>query len=222
MAVTYVSRRNVVGVLLAGGKSQRMGKDKALLEFRGAPMAAWCAAALAQCAPTLIVSSATATHARAVARAVADSWPKFTVMRGVQVFEAVDQTADAGPLGGLVTAWKSCEAPWSVVSACDTPLVPAEFYRRAVSMLEEHHAVAPQLERPEPLVSAWRRSEALAAAGPLMIQRAGPHMLLERVHARLVLEPELRAWGIDPRLLASANSPQALGRLEALASGSEG
>lgn len=218
--MTHVARKGAVGILLAGGKSERMGADKALVDFAGAPMAAWCAAALAECAPTLLVSSADERHARQVARAVSGAWPKFTVLRGVQVEPVVDAVADRGPLAGLVAGLGARpDAPFAVVSACDTPLVPAEFYRRAASLLDGSPAVAPTLERPEPLTSAWRPGPALDAARPLLEEGRGPHRLLAVVGARLVGREELAAWGLDPARFGSANTPAALGDLLALARG---
>jgi len=211
--VAHVARSRVVGVLLAGGRSERMGADKALLDFAGQPMAAWCAAALAQCAPTILVSSADERHAREVARAVTGAWPRFTVLRGVAVEPVADEVRGKGPLAGFVAAFGRSDAPHAVVSACDTPLVPPEFYRRAVSLLSEAPAIAPGLDRPEPLVSAWRRDAALAAARPLLEDGRGPHRLLEALGARLVGADEIRAWGLDPADFASANTPGALARL---------
>jgi molybdopterin-guanine dinucleotide biosynthesis protein A len=215
--MTHVQRKRVVGVLLAGGKSERMGTDKALLDFAGAPMSAWCAAALASCAPTILVSSATERHARTVARVVSSAWPAFTVLRGVAFEPVADAAPDKGPLSGLVSAFERSGAEYAVMSACDTPLVPAEFYRRAVALLEDAPAVAPTLERAEPLISAWRRAEALAAARPLLAEGRGPHRLVEALRARLVPREEITAWGLDPRHFASANTPEALAALLALA-----
>lgn len=215
--MTHVARRLVAGILLAGGKSQRMGRDKALLDFEGAPMIAWCAAALAECAPMLIVSSSSGSHAAAAARAVADGWPRFTVLRGVDVETVVDAPGSKGPLAGLAAALEHARAEHLVVSACDTPLVPAAFYRSAVDLLKEFEAVAPQLEAPEPLISAWRREPALAAARELLPAGRGPRALLERLDARFVPRTEIQGWGLDPRKFASANTPTALGALLALA-----
>src|SRR5690242_7560613 len=120
-----------------------MGSDKALLDFDGAPMIAWCAAALAECGPSLVVSSSDAVHAARCARAIQGAWPRFTVLRGVRVETAVDAPGAAGPLAGLSAALSAAEAPRVVVSACDTPLVPALFYRKALGFLDEFEAVAP-------------------------------------------------------------------------------
>ncbi|HEY6051012.1 MAG TPA: hypothetical protein VIZ58_07165, partial [Thermoanaerobaculia bacterium] len=118
---------------------------------------------------------------------------------------------------GLASAWARAAAKKVVVSACDTPLVPAEFYRRALGFLPEFDAAAPQLEASEPLISAWVREPALAAAKKIVSERRGPHSLLPLLRTRLIPASEIVSWGLDPAHFASANTPQALERLLALA-----
>lgn len=194
-----------------------MGADKALIDFAGAPMISWCAAALAESAPSLIVSSSSEQHAALCARAIADAWPRFTVLRGVKVETAVDEATGAGPLAGFVAGLAAARSDQVVVSACDTPLVPAEFYRRAVSLLDGAEAVAARLDEVEPLISAWRREPALTAARTQLEQGRGPRALFETLNARFVTTPELAGWGVDPARLASADTPEALARLRTLA-----
>jgi molybdopterin-guanine dinucleotide biosynthesis protein A len=214
--VAHVARRQVTGLLLAGGKSVRMGTDKALMDFEGAPMAAWCAAALAECAPNIVVSSASENHANRCVRAIADAWPSFTVLRGVRFVTAVDRVPEAGPLAGLAAGLEHAATEQVVVSACDSPLVPAEFYRRSLALLHDAEVVAPHLEQPEALISAWRRAPALAAALRLLPTGRGPRALLDVLKARLVQADELRAWGVDPARMVSANTPIAMETLRAL------
>ncbi len=215
--VAHVARRKVQGILLAGGQSSRMGSDKALLEFDGVPMVVWCAAALAECAPSLVVSSSSAVQAARCARALESAWPRFTVLRGVRVETVVDAPGTRGPLAGLTAALGVCSAPSVVLSACDTPLVPALFYRRALGFLGPFEAAAAALEAPEPLISAWARAPALAVASELIGAGKGPRAVLERLRARLIAADEMVSWGIAPEQLRSANTPEALQGLLALA-----
>lgn len=215
--VAHVARKPVTGILLSGGKSTRMGDDKALLDFCGAPMIVWCAAALAECAPTLLVSSSSAAHAEACSRALVDAWPRFPVLRGVKVKTVVDEEGREGPLAGFLAALERTSTASAVLSACDTPLAPAALYRREVGLLGEFEAVAPALEAPEPLLSAWQVEPARRAARSLAAEGRGPRALLETLRARLVDRGELGAWGIEPALIASANTPESLARLAARA-----
>ncbi len=215
--MAHVARKRVTGILLAGGKSTRMGKDKAMLDFCGAPMISWCAAALAECTPTLLVSSSSAAHAQACQRALVDAWPRFTVLRGVRVESVVDEEGAEGPLAGFLAALERVSTDRAVLSGCDTPLAPAALYRREVELLEAFEAVAPAVGAPEPLLSAWQVEPARRAAHGALLEGKGPRALLESLRSRLVGPAELAAWQIEPALLASANTPSALEALAARA-----
>lgn len=192
-----------------------MGLDKALMDFCGAPMIAWCAAALAQCAPTLLVSSSSPAHAQACQRALVKARGRFTVLRGVQVKTVVDAEGTEGPLAGFLASLEEARSGQAVLSACDTPLAPAALYRREVALLADFEAVAPSIEAPEPLLSAWQVEPARRAALEVAGKGKGPRALLGALHTRLVDVRELAAWGIEPALLVSANTPGALGQLTA-------
>ncbi len=97
--------------ILAGGKSSRMGRDKALLPFNGAPLIAHIAQVLAPIFPEIIVVTANpAIAAAAKLPAVSDAF------------------AGRGPLGGIHAALAHFEAPTFVV-ACDMPYLNADFIR---------------------------------------------------------------------------------------------
>ena len=97
--------------ILAGGQSSRMGRDKALLPFNGAPLIAHIAQILAPIFPQIIVVTANA-HIAAAADlpAVADTF------------------AGRGPLGGIHAALAHFGEPTFVV-ACDMPYLSADFIR---------------------------------------------------------------------------------------------
>lgn len=88
---------STVGAVLCGGASRRMGRDKALIEVDGRPMAARVAAALRAggCDRVLAVGGdAAALEARVPGlETVPDRWP------------------GEGPLGGLATALSSATRP---------------------------------------------------------------------------------------------------------------
>lgn len=96
----------IVGAVLAGGRSGRMGRDKARLELGGEPLAARAAATLAGLfADTVVVLGA-------AGGAVDVGHP---VIR--------DRVAGAGPLGGLDSALHWAAGRPVFVLACDLPRV---------------------------------------------------------------------------------------------------
>lgn len=98
----------VHGLVLAGGASRRMGRDKAALEYHGRPQLHWAFARLqAVCATTYV--SVRADQREEPARA---GLPQL-----------VDLHSDIGPLAGIVAAQaRHPDAAWLVL-ACDLPFL---------------------------------------------------------------------------------------------------
>ncbi|HEX6122651.1 MAG TPA: molybdenum cofactor guanylyltransferase [Ktedonobacterales bacterium] len=109
----------VVGVVLAGGRSQRMGRDKALLPLLGEPLVARAVRRLRAVLPTVVVIGP---------RELAP------VLPGVRLLP--DQEAGLGPLGGLATAFAVLAARRIVLIACDMPFVVPELIGAMVAVAE--------------------------------------------------------------------------------------
>lgn len=100
----------VHGFVLAGGKSSRMGSDKALLRIGGRPMVEIAVEKLREfCAEVSIVGNR-------------DDLSRFAPV----VYE---ERMDCGPAAGIEAGLKSCEQPWAMFLPVDVPLLPVEFLR---------------------------------------------------------------------------------------------
>jgi molybdenum cofactor guanylyltransferase len=97
---------SAAGFVLAGGKSSRMGRDKALVELGGKPLIVWTLEALrgAGLQPRI-------AGARSYLSAFAPVIP--------------DREPDAGPLEGICAALEETDAELAVFLTVDMPLVPA-------------------------------------------------------------------------------------------------
>lgn len=93
------------GIILAGGKSSRMGRDKGLTLFRGKPMLQYAIDALKPLVNEIYIVSNHAQH----------GWPGITLV--------ADRIPDAGPLAGLYSGLVESTSELNLVLACDTPLV---------------------------------------------------------------------------------------------------
>jgi molybdopterin-guanine dinucleotide biosynthesis protein A len=120
-----------------------MGQDKALLPFRGGPLAESVARAveLAAGSVTLVGSPDRYRHL------------------GFPVIP--DAYSGQGPLGGILTALEHSSATWNLLAACDMPGLSAEFLRRLLLAAERSGAdallPAGPSGRPEPLCAAYHR-----------------------------------------------------------------
>ena len=128
------------GIVLAGGKSSRMGRDKALLEFDGRPL----------------VEIAVAKMAAVCGRV----WISGPAGLGAYGEVIADEVAGCGPLAGVCAGLSVSSFEWNLVMAVDLPLMTAEFLRELGerALVSAADAVVPVVGgREEPLVAAYRR-----------------------------------------------------------------
>ncbi len=161
--------------MLAGGESSRMGKDKALLPFRGGVLAGHVASVVAAAAGSAVL--------------IGD--PRKYGGLGYPVL--ADRQAGAGPLGGIASALSYTAADWNLVMACDMPAVAAEFLRDLLDAAEAAGAdalvPAGPSGRPEPLCAVYHR-DCLAAFNRALA--AGVRRVTEALAGLRV-----RAWTVD-------------------------
>ncbi len=93
------------GFVLTGGKSSRMGRNKALLPLDGVALAARVAREVEAAAGTVTLLGEPDAYAHL-------GWPVWR-----------DLIPDRGPMGGLLTALSATEADWNLLAACDMPAI---------------------------------------------------------------------------------------------------
>ena len=131
------------GFVLAGGRSSRMGSDKALLPFKGATLVQHVAAQVYQSVGNVILVGDPERYSYLSYPVIADIYPA------------------RGPLSGIHAALAASPAEWNLIVACDMPEVTAAFLTRILERAEagEAHAVIPAGPSglPEPLCAAYSR-----------------------------------------------------------------
>jgi molybdopterin-guanine dinucleotide biosynthesis protein A len=188
---------SVLGAVLAGGPSRRMGRDKALLDWEGTPLAVRVVNRLKEALPDVVV--------------VAKRTGPLEDLGLSVVADALDLQT---PLTGILAALREAKGRPVFVVACDMPFVNPSLVRRIVELGEGYEAAAPvHGGRLEPLHALW---------GPLAEQRivrsieAGDlaaHRVLEQLHLRRIEEEEWRPIDPEGRSFANANTPQELERM---------
>jgi molybdopterin-guanine dinucleotide biosynthesis protein A/rhodanese-related sulfurtransferase len=171
----------VTGAVLCGGKSRRMGRDKAVLPYEGVPMALRVASALRDGGCLEVVGVGGDATALGLA-ALPDMWP------------------GEGPLGGVITALASAPgAAAVVVVACDLPLLGSCTIRRLVAALEGPFDAAMAVAGTvQPLAAAWRPSSRDALEG--LFARGERRMQVALDEVRWV------AVAVDQRELTNVNA----------------
>src|SRR5918996_6060852 len=99
----------VTGVILCGGASTRMGRDKALIEIGGKPLVRLVADRVAECADPILLASGGARR-----------------FGSLPYEEITDAAPGAGPISGLVAALSASPHDLVVAAAVDMPFVSAD------------------------------------------------------------------------------------------------
>jgi molybdopterin-guanine dinucleotide biosynthesis protein A len=136
-------------IVLAGGISRRMGKDKALLPIDGRPMIQSLIQSLMPISRDIIVSLNDGERHEGL---------KQALPAGVRV--VYDERLGQGPLMGIYTGLKATETDVNFVIACDIPEIDPGFITEMRSYTGDHDVVVSvdQEGRTNALLAMYRRS----------------------------------------------------------------
>ncbi len=185
------SSSEATAIVLAGGMSRRLGRNKALEAVGGRPLI------------LRVLDRLSAVSGRAVA-VVNDEQRASDLGLPSWVRPVVDEYPDTGSLGGIYTGLANLETEWGFVVACDMPFLNTGLLRLILSQREDSDVVIPVLDgRPEPTHAAYSKVclphiRRKLASGKLKITG-----FFDSVRVKYVEEPEVLA--LDPDLLSFFN-----------------
>jgi molybdopterin-guanine dinucleotide biosynthesis protein A len=188
----------VTAFILAGGRSRRMGTDKAFLLYRNEPLIGY--------------SIRTCRSFTSDVRIIGE--PARYTGFGLPVIP--DSGESLGPLSGIHTALQHSPTRFASITACDMPLIPPEFFTLLLRRIPGPDAVVMRFDNGtvEPLCSIYSSAclpatERSLAEGKLKITD-----LLSQVEVEYIGEGELEEHGLSPRIFTNVNTPDDLERLE--------
>jgi len=193
------------GCVLAGGKSRRMGTDKALLEYNGKTLLSIAVEHFSGC-PEILVSTSDAEQ---------------YILSGVQVVP--DEQPGMGPLGGFISALRASRSAFVCFRPVDAPLVPGELHSMlANACLGRDAAVPVSKGSVEPLLACLSKTampvlEGSASGG---FYKAGNiFSLLDTIYVPLDTPEMLNRFGDPSVYLHNANDPDSFEKLGSAVSG---
>jgi molybdopterin-guanine dinucleotide biosynthesis protein A len=191
------------GIVLAGGRSSRMGSPKAALEWHGSTLLRRIVGIVARAVDGPVV----------VVRAPRQALPKLPA--GVEVVE--DAREGRGPLQGLAAGLHAVRdrAPVAYASSTDVPLLHPRFIRQVLAALDDDvDVVLPHVGGfPHPLAAAYRTALADAVERLIAEDRLRPAFLFEACRVRrldaaaLLADPALAALDPDLDSVLNLNEP---------------
>jgi molybdopterin-guanine dinucleotide biosynthesis protein A len=183
-------------IILCGGKSSRMGRDKATLPFGPELMLQHV---------VRLVSEVVDNDRIVVVAAAAQELPELPT----RVRVARDEREYRGPLEGLAMGLRTLgdEVDAAYATACDVPLLVPAFVMRMFELLGEHDIAVPfDGQYHHPLAAVYRprlvpRIDTLLAA-----DRLRPKFLIDEADTREIPVDDLR--DVDPQLATLQNLNQ--------------
>ncbi len=193
----------ITGVILAGGKSSRMGQNKALMTLGGKRLVDRVLEVMRAVFDTLLLVTNTPTvYADLGVRMVPDVW------------------AEAGALGGIYSALQQAATPSCLVVACDMPFLQAALLRYLVAQRRDYDVVVPDVHDELQTLHAVYSQDCVAPIERcLAAQRLRVISFFPEVRVRTVTTSEVLPH--DPQLLAfhNVNTPEDWRTAEQLAHG---
>ena len=192
-------------VILAGGKSQRMGQDKAFIRFQGEVLIRRIMDRLAGLAEEMIVIAPR---------------PLAHLPKDIKIIP--DLIPERGPLGGLYTALSAASHPAVAVVACDMPFVNPKLlaYQRDILISRDMDIVVPSSKKGlEPLHAVYRRDSCLPPVRRTL--EGGEGQLISwfpSVKVRILALKECKAFDPLGLTFLNVNTPKELKDAELLAS----
>lgn len=127
-------------VILSGGKSLRMGKDKGLMLFKGKPMISYAIMFFQNFTSNIIISTNNIRYQKFGYKLVSDNIPNL------------------GPIGGFYSVMSKVESDFFFISACDMPYLSPEIAKKIISSINGFDIAVPVFNhRTEPLFCLYSR-----------------------------------------------------------------
>lgn len=184
----------ISAVLLAGGKSSRMGQDKATLLFGGEPLWKMQLGLLRQIQPAKIFVSAQADP----------PW------RPVDIEFVADEGTSHGPLSGIVATLSRAMTEHLLVLGIDMPFMTKTYLKQLSGRVERGIGLVPVIEnRAEPLAAIYPRDAMAELASAL----SGSDFSLQPVVRKLIATGKLQSLEVPPEevpLFRNLNEPKDL------------
>ena len=205
--VEAASPVSVSGIILAGGRSRRLGRDKAVEPFEGQPLIRRVIDRIGPLTDEIVVSVADGARAKALPLD-----PEHRV--------AVDVYTDSGSLGGIFAGLAAARGGWGLVVACDMPFLNRALFEYMLGLREDWDAVVPMPgDYPEPTHALYSKRCLPYIEAKLQAKELKISGFFDNVRVRLLSEEEVRRFDPELRSFFNVNSPEDLAQAMALSSG---
>lgn len=191
-----------IAVILAGGRSSRMGRDKALLPLNGIPLIQHVQAALSSIFEEIVV----------VGRS-----PDALPIPNLHCLP--DYDSGLGPIGGLLTALRYAQGRSVFLVGCDMPYLNPDVIHLMLARVQGFDAAVPMVGGwMQPLHAAYNGTCLPVVERQVENRVLSMHQLIQELRVQIIAEDELRLLDSGLKSVQGLNSPEEYDRAVQLAS----
>ena len=178
----------ITGIILAGGKSSRMYKNKALLEIKGIKLIEYVYNALLPITDSVLISSNTNEFDFLNAEIVKDIYK------------------DIGPAGGIYSSLTKSKTEKNLIVSCDTPLLTTSFFSFMIERSQNFDVAIPRIgDFSEPIIGVYKKNVALNFKEAIENKIYSPHVILKTLKVNIVSISQNSAF-YHPLMFKSINT----------------
>lgn len=190
--VNQTRAEEATAIILAGGKSSRMGAPKALLLFAGEPLIVHMVRRLGQLFSDTVVVAAAEQELPAL---------PSTIVR--------DDVAYQGPVGGIYYGLKAARREICFVTSCDAPFLNLRLIAHLMAQISDYDVVVPfTQDRFQPLHAVYRKQVAPLLKEQLERGELRPIFLYDKVRTRKITEAEMHPFDPENLSFLNMNTPE--------------
>lgn len=180
------------GVVLAGGRSSRMGTPKALLRFEDEPLILHIVRTVRPLVDDVLVVTAPG-----------EPFPLLPA----RVVE--DDVPHQGPVGGICYGLQAAAGEFSFITSCDSPFLAPPLISYLLSLRDDFDAVVPKWDdRLQPLVAVYRRTVVPILQAQLAAHELRAVDLFRKIRTRIVDAADVARFDPDGDSFFTMNRPE--------------
>jgi len=194
----------MTSIILAGGKSSRLGRSKALQAIGGKSLIQWVVDRLALLSTEIIIATA---HGEAISFSSA-----------VKIKTVADIYPGKGPLVGIYSGLIASSSSRAIVVGCDTPFLSAGLLEYMTQICSTFDIVVPRIKNKlEPLCAVYSKNCSGLIQGLLEQDELRIRKLFSMVKVKYVEEDEINRFDPEHLSFFNINSQDDLDRAKKLA-----
>ena len=186
-------KKDITGIILAGGKNSRMGDNKAFLKIDG----------------IRLIDNILSVYQRIFSEIFIATNDPLLYIQFPKINIVTDIYKGKGSLGGIYTGLFYAKYDYSFIAACDMPYLNADFILFMIDQIDRHDIIVPELPEGFQSLHAIYSRHCLPAINKMILEdRLKISGLYKEMRLLKITEDKIKPFNIDRRLFFNINTPE--------------